>query len=282
MEPRRIWQNSDHLSWDGLSQDSIVLTYCHLPETCDLWNQEESGRTLITSVAKKNDGHGKGYPVSQSTNLGRWSVCARLWHVCYSLWPESTVTSHRSFDHTRLPDLHKNRSWTYVFLLVSPDLVIKIRVWGVADIGHLVRVIANLVINKYYRHLNLKTEYRKSTSQSSHFPKQNGSLDLFGPINIRVLSPVYSHEHSGSFFHNYLTIMSEKEIPLASHDMKDGQPTPPSLADPSPRPKWRATALWKLRMQRNWSGWAGPTLGQIWKQWKVKSSNGDESLGLAL
>jgi hypothetical protein len=196
-------------SWDGLSQDSIVLTYCHLPETCDLWNQEESGKTLITSVAKKNDGHGKGYPVSQSTNLGRWSVCARLWHVCYSLW--STVTSHRSFDHTRLADLHKNRSWTYVFLLVSPDLVIKIRVWGVADIGHLVRVIANLVINKYYRHLNLKTEYRKSTSQSSHFPKQNGSLDLFGPINIRVLSPVYSHEHSGSFFHNYLTIMSEKK-----------------------------------------------------------------------
>ena len=173
MEPRRIWQNSDHLS------------------------------------CKKNDGHGKGYPVSQSTNLGRWSVCARLWHVCYSLW--STVTSHRSFDRTRLADLHKNRSWTYVFLLVSPDLVIKIRVWGVADIGHLVRVIANLVINKYYRHLNLKTEYRKSTSQSSHFPKQNGSLDLFGPINIRVLSPVYSHEHSGSFFHNYLTIMSEKK-----------------------------------------------------------------------
>ena len=40
-------------SWDGLSQDSIVLTYCHLPETCDLWNQEESGKTLITSVAKK-------------------------------------------------------------------------------------------------------------------------------------------------------------------------------------------------------------------------------------
>ena len=104
-----------------------------------------------------------------SLNLGEVFVHnfgMHLWFIFTtfsSLWPGSTVTSNGSLAHTRLRQTS---------------------VMGVTDDGHLVRVIANLVINKYRGTANPLVNH--------HVPKQiyHGLRDFQTPTYFIV---VYSY-----------------------------------------------------------------------------------------